>query len=304
MLTPVPPAPARRRPLLLVALLVLLLGLQPAARAEEDGTAWADGRERPGGGAEVTVGAATPGRPGSTGSTADTAAVRPACPAAPGGACTDDAGNWWHNGFGCYLVPAPDRVTAAEAAAHPDETPWRCRTAGDAASLLHWLPAGSGPGPDPAVLARQAVDSMRLQPAAVGATPLPGPESVSLIGLPTWLWVADPGPSTWGPLTATAAAGPVTVTATARVTAVVWDMGDGGSVTCAGPGTAWTPAMGAGDSPDCGYRYSGPGLRTITPTTAWQVQWSGGGRSGTMDLQVPGTARQVDVVERRAVITG
>ena len=44
--------------------------------------------------------------------------------------------------------------------------------------------------------------------------------------------------------------------AVARPTAVTWSMGDGGSVTCDGPGTAF-PAGGdpKSASPDCGHTY-------------------------------------------------
>ena len=159
------------------------------------------------------------------------------------------------------------------------------------------------PQVNPAALAREAVDSMNLVAPTVGATPLPSAEAVSLIGLPTWLWIDAADEHSWGPITRTASAGGVTVTATAKVAKVVWDMGDGNTVTCTNKGTEWTAAKGTGDSPTCGYRYNSRGERTITATTFWEVDWSGAGQSGTITFDMSGT-RDVNVVELRAVITG
>jgi hypothetical protein len=144
---------------------------------------------------------------------------------------------------------------------------------------------------------------MELVAPRVGATPIPGPEAVSLIGLPTWLWIDGADAHSWGPITRTASAGGVTVTATAKVDRVVWDMGDGNTVTCRNKGTVWSRALGAGDSPTCGYRYTRRGPRTITATTFWEVDWSGAGQSGTITFDMSGS-RDVNVVELRAVITG
>jgi hypothetical protein len=170
------------------------------------------------------------------------------------------------------------------------------------APTFFWADAAP-PAVNPAQLARDAVDSMNLVPPSVGATPLPSATAVSLIGLPTWLWVEDADERSWGPITRTASAGGVTVTATAKVARVVWDMGDGNTVTCTNKGTQWTPAKGAGDSPTCGYRYTRRGERTITATTFWEVDWSGAGQSGTITFDLSGS-RDVNVVELRAVITG
>ncbi|MFE4411306.1 ATP/GTP-binding protein [Streptomyces sp. NPDC056821] len=148
-----------------------------------------------------------------------------------------------------------------------------------------WIPNGAGapaaPAIDPEVLARRAVDSMRLD----------GPDIVSpraagryTVGVPMWLWVRQ-NPTTYGPASVTASAGAVTVTATARVTGIRWDMGDGTTVTCTGPGTPYHADAGMTDSPDCGHRYTRaslgePGERyLLTATSTWSVTWhvTGGG---------------------------
>lgn len=96
------------------------------------------------------------------------------------------------------------------------------------------------------------------------------------VGVPVWLWTQP-----WNPQAATAAAGGIAVTVTAKITDVTWSMGDGHTVTCAGPGTAFAESMGFRDSPDCGYRYSQPsrnqpgGKYPLTATATWAVQWTG-----------------------------
>ncbi|MFI8952601.1 hypothetical protein ACIGO6_39790 [Streptomyces sp. NPDC053750] len=84
---------------------------------------------------------------------------------------------------------------------------------------------------------------------------------------------------------ATATAGGVTVTATAAVTSIRWTMGDGTTVTCAGPGTPYQASVGMADSSDCGHRYSQissgrPGEQyPLTAISTWTVTWqvTGGG---------------------------
>ncbi len=73
-----------------------------------------------------------------------------------------------------------------------------------------------------------AAPALRLSPP-VGAT--------QLVGVPTWLWVDDP----WTPRQASATLDGVTATVTATPTSVIWDLGEGDTVTCPGPGTAVRP---------------------------------------------------------------
>ncbi len=46
------------------------------------------------------------------------------------------------------------------------------------------------------------------------------------------------------------------MTATAKVTRIVWEMGDGATVTCTGAGTSYTAAHGKQESPTCGHTYT------------------------------------------------
>ena len=119
------------------------------------------------------------------------------------------------------------------------------------------------------------------------------------VGIPVWLWVNQPTAATWGPMEKTATLGGVTVTATAKVQSLTWNSGDGQNVTC-GEGTQFVAAayanQAAVDSPTCGLRYqhtSKGGTFTVTATTNWIVEWTGGGQSG--NIQMPTTSSSTDV---------
>ncbi|WP_432167971.1 ATP/GTP-binding protein [Streptomyces sp. bgisy031] len=143
-----------------------------------------------------------------------------------------------------------------------------------------WIPAGQPAAPqiDPEVLAHRAVDSMKLLGPEIAN---PRAAGKYVVGMPTWMWV-DESPTTFGPNTATATAGGVTVTATAKVSSIRWNMGDGTEPeTCDGPGTKYQASMGKAKSPDCGHVYEQAsstskggkfhGTATATWTIAWQV---------------------------------
>lgn len=148
-----------------------------------------------------------------------------------------------------------------------------------------WAPsAGAAGAPvlvDPVTLAEEAVESMHLQAIGVGITPPQGPDTYTLVGIPTWMWVDDPTPRTWGPIRRSTSAGAVTVTANAKATKVVWDMGDGDVVSC-GTGTPYDPTYQAEPSPNCGHVYAAPGRYHVTATSYWEVDWAGAGQSGTI----------------------
>lgn len=149
-----------------------------------------------------------------------------------------------------------------------------------------WL-AGPPPGygGDAGQLAQRAVQQLALEGPAI-RTPLDGNE-IGTVGIPLWLWT-DQGDTTWGPATATAAVPGLSVTATARAKWIDWDLGDGSTMRCEGPGTPYIP--GQVKSPTCDHVYtrSSAGLPgdvyTVTGTTTWEVTWSGGGMSGVLQV--------------------
>lgn len=76
----------------------------------------------------------------------------------------------------------------------------------------------------------------------------------------------------------------ITVTATARIDRIVWNMGDGTSVAC-GVGTPYADSYGKASSPDCGHHYTKQGRYIVTATSYWTVEWAGGGQSGSIPLE-------------------
>ncbi|MCZ4098055.1 ATP/GTP-binding protein [Streptomyces sp. H39-C1] len=152
---------------------------------------------------------------------------------------------------------------------------------------------------DPAQLAREAVDKMTLLGPAIGITPKPGGKGV--VGMPVYLWTTKSA-ETYGPNTASASAGAVTVVATAKVSKIVWTMGDGNSLTCTTAGTPYKAEYGKAPSPDCGYRYiqassSQPaGTFHVTATSTWTIDWQGGGQTGQL-TEVRNSAVDVTVAE-------
>ena len=153
---------------------------------------------------------------------------------------------------------------------------------------------------DPVVVAEQAVKQLGLASPTIEMAPPDG--SPQLVGVATWLWI-DPGD--WRSLTASATAGPVTTTATATPTKVVWDMGDGNTVTCDGPGTPYS-ASDPSATTDCSYTWNEPGSYEVTATIYWTVTWTAAGApgGGNLGLQAgPPAEAEVQVTESQAINT-
>lgn len=172
--------------------------------------------------------------------------------------------------------------------------------------------SGSGSGSSAQTAAARAVANLDIVAPQIGLTGYGKPESMQVLGLPTWMWIADPGASTTGPVSSTATDGGVTVTATAKIRKTVWDMGDGSTVTCEGENAAGMPydgVYGGAPSPKCGYRYERtsayePGKAfTVSVTVYWDVAWSGGGQSGVLATSVT-SQTQLRVGEVQVLING
>ncbi|MCX4596818.1 ATP/GTP-binding protein [Streptomyces sp. NBC_01549] len=166
---------------------------------------------------------------------------------------------------------------------------------------VFWAAQAPAANVDPAQLAQEALDKMTLLGPDIGITPKPGGKGV--VGMPVYMWTARTA-ETYGPNSASASAGGVTVTATAKVKRIVWDMGDGNTVTCTTAGTPYKAAFGKKASPDCGYRYDEPsstqagGRYHVTATSTWQVDWqvNGGGETGQL-AATRTNAVDIDVAE-------
>jgi hypothetical protein len=191
----------------------------------------------------------------------------------------------------------------------PTDFPGDDNTAGDSTPA-----SGSPPGAppvDPVVVVWRAVASMDLHAIDMQIAPAPlsaDADSMGLVGLPVWLWT-EPTATTWGPITASASDGPVSVTVTARVDRVEWSMGDGTVVTCESPGTPFDPtAHGVEDnSPDCGHVYQQvsrdpTGAYTLTATSYWVAEWSSGDETGAIPFDFT-TSEQIRIGELQVLRT-
>jgi hypothetical protein len=153
---------------------------------------------------------------------------------------------------------------------------------------------------DPAAVAQQAVKQLALGTPSIEMAPPDG--SPQLVSVATWLWL---DPDAWQTLTATANAGTVTATATATPSKVIWNMGDGDSVTCDGPGTPYS-ASDPNATTDCSYTWPQAGSYTVTATVYWSVTWTAVGAAGGGDLGLqagPAAEVPVTVTESQAINT-
>ncbi len=165
-----------------------------------------------------------------------------------------------------------------------------CVLAGD--QMWVWM----DPGVNAESIARTLLARLQLEPVKIGWTPK-RVGAMGFVGVPTWLWVEDPGRVTWGPATISAAG----VTLTASVESMTWAMGNGDEVRCASKGTEWQRGMGAVRSPTCGYIYQEQGTYEVSATSHWVARWSGYGRSGAIPLNLS-QERTLEVGEIQVIV--
>ena len=226
--------------------------------------------------------------------------------------CTSDYG-YWSNNYRCYIKLSAPQSPAGDPS-------WRGHEPGDGAiydcyqpqtDLMVYLwsqdmPPNSGAGPTPREVAQLVIAQMELRAINIGITPEPGASNLGIVGMPVWLWATNPSDRTVGPITASASAGGITITATARLQKLTWDMGDGAKITCNGAGTPYKAAYGKKESPDCGHVYNkssstkSDGKFAVTATSVWVITWEGAGQTGTIRLN--GLQRSVAIAVGEAQV--
>jgi hypothetical protein len=226
--------------------------------------------------------------------------------------CSTPQFGWWSNADGCYfkrLDPQPASSDPTWQGHYPDGAVYEMVCPNTTGTAGGWVwrgapPAGAGgPAIDPAVLAQRALRQLTLSGPAIRTAPPAG--SVGIVRVPVWLWT-EVTPATWGPASATAAVPGLSVTATAHASKIVWNLGDGHSVTCTGPGTEYRPDLGASRSPTCGHVYERssagqPGdAYTVTAVTTWQITWAGGGQTGALTV-TRSSSTQVRIAEMQVL---
>jgi hypothetical protein len=225
--------------------------------------------------------------------------------------CTTENPNGGQCFFGDAIAPSPTgEGGGAVYLCPPEPTPADEDDDGDPATGPGASTAGA-PAVDPVIVVWQAVASMDLHAVNISVAPAPlsaDADSMGLVGLPVWLWT-EPTASTWGPITASATDGPVSVSVTARVDRVEWDMGDSTVITCTTPGTPFNPDVhGVADrSPDCGHVYQQvprdpSGAYPLSATSYWVAEWSSGTASGTIPFDFT-TTEQIRIGELQVLRT-
>src|SRR3954447_16499221 len=210
---------------------------------------------------------------------------------------------------GAVSSPNPCTYTVAQPQPAPTSALWEGQSPADGAmyvkvcprvdgsgltTMLVYVANGStpptGPSVDPRVLAEQAIASLVMRAPEIQMAPPPG-STGGLVGLPVWMWT-ERGEPFLGPTRQSVSAGGVTVAAVGEVSRIVWNMGDGTTVTC-GPGTPYPPGA-EGQSPDCGHVYAEASSRHVPGGGPWPITatstWSGGGLSGTETLELSSSA--------------
>lgn len=226
--------------------------------------------------------------------------------------CTSDAG-YWSNGYNCYISAVDPQPPAGDPSwdghGPGDGAVYNCYQPETDLLIYIWAqdpPPNSGAGPTPRDVAELAIKQMDLRAINIGITPSPGENSIGLVGMPVWLWDDDPDAHTVGPATASATAGGITITATAKVNKITWDMGDGSTVTCTTAGTPYKASYGNKKSPDCGYVYTKSsshepgGKYTVTATSDWVITWEGAGQNGV--IRLGGLSRSVQIAVGEAQV--
>ncbi len=231
--------------------------------------------------------------------------------------CSSEAFGTYSNDLQCYLrpmSPQPPPDSPLWQGNYPDGAVYNCSAAGSfpgtSGGGAVWLPGppDSGPTMTSEAAAQAVVRRMDLRAADIGIVPEDKPGSIGAVGAPVYMWTT-PGPATFGPQVLTGSAGGVTITATARVGRIVWQMGDGTSVTCHTPGTVYEDRYGFADSPDCGHRYTQTSAGKpnnaypVSATSYWVVDWTGpAGSSGRITLDLVSSTNIV-VGELQALVT-
>jgi hypothetical protein len=228
--------------------------------------------------------------------------------------CSSEDG-YWSNGYRCYiqlLDPQPAAGDPSWQGHEPDDgAVYQCYQPQTDLLILVWSadpPPNAGTGPTPREVPQLAIADMKLTAIDIGITPRAADGSIGIVGMPVWMWAANPKEHTWGPITASASAGGITVTATARVHKITWDMGDGNTVTCTTAGTPYKAAYGNKKSPDCGHVYTTssspePDQKfTVTATSDWVIDWEGAGQTGTIRLNGLVREAQIAIGEAQVLV--
>ncbi len=165
-------------------------------------------------------------------------------------------------------------------------------------------PWPSGSATSVASVAKKAALDLVLPRVAPKVGPDPGLNQwrMAVVGYPLWLWVDGPSK-----VSSSTVQDGIRVDLSARLDRVVFEMGDGGKVSCSRFAVYTSGVKPGTPSPSCGYVYQKAslpkGTYRVSATAHWVVDWSAAGLSGSLEVPVNGT-RELPVGELQAVIVG
>lgn len=210
----------------------------------------------------------------------------------------------WDAAHQCYAVQANLPLSHPAWQGNTDGSVWQC---GEVLPPVYWWVPPNQPLVDPAALARQASGELPLATAQVRTAPQP--PDYSIVTVENWLWIPR---EQWVPLRKTVTAGSTSVTATARPSQVVWDMGEG-SVTCYDEGRPWRLGMTDAAQTRCKFAYATTSIGepderfSISATIQYAVTWTCSGTcpvsGGDLGLiAAPAGTGSLEVRQRQTVV--
>ncbi len=214
--------------------------------------------------------------------------------------CRSELYGWWSANRGCYVKEAEPQPPTSDPiwAGRTDGAIYQCQRPMGGAAFDETIFWAEEPPPNPEqvlALVGQVTQSMNFKAISMGMAPTPtslNPDSIGIVGMPVWLWVASPSPQTWGPATATGSSDGLTVTVTAKAERVTWNLGDGRTPIVCGPGSPYDPSYGKVESPTCGSPgYTRQGTYPISAVTHWRIDYTSNvGVSGALAMDLTADA--------------
>lgn len=160
------------------------------------------------------------------------------------------------------------------------------------------------PGVPPEVIRDRA--AARIDPPAPSPVSNPPLGESAFVAVPTWLWLDS---SAWTAIEVSETQGLVAVAVRATPVEAAWNMGDGVTVVCDGPGVEWRPGL-AEDATDCSHTYTSSsygapgGVFSGSVTVTWVFEWwINGAAQGTFGSVDVASGFEVAVAEIQAVET-
>lgn len=287
--TPGPRAVAGRLVAVVTAALALAAVGQPGASGSESGICSKLGQTAR---CRISFGSPPSNGGGGGGGGGTGEKPKPLCNTGPpdyhGVSCSSTTGIW-SNEEQCYLGENTDEIST-------DDPAWGGHTDGKLYDCIgqHGENKGTRWFAQPPTLA--GWDPQRMMEKILGIEFVAFPVGIApsakkyesgnagIVGAPVWMWAADRFTGNYAdpPIEVREPGTPFFLRA--ATTHTFWDMGDGTTKKC-GAGTPYAPYLRLKESPDCGHRYTEPGIYRVTIRTHWRIEWQDVNGGGGKDLE-------------------